>query len=101
MPFGLKNGGFVNVIFGDLIDRGLVAYIDDLLIYAISREEHDRILFEVFTRIDSYHLKVYPKKAEILKGEVKFLSHILSASGIKMDPEKFATLEEWTFPKTV
>jgi hypothetical protein len=106
MPFGLKNApgcfqAFVNAIFGDLIDRGLVAYIDDLLIYSNDRETHDKILLEVFNRIDTYQLKVNPKKIEILKAEVKFLGHILSAEGIRMDPEKLSAIEDWEFPSTV
>jgi hypothetical protein len=56
MPFGLKNApghfqAFINCIFSDLIDRGLLAYIDDLLIYAKTRQEHDEVLRIVFERL--------------------------------------------------
>ncbi len=83
MSFGLKSApgcfqSFVNSIFGDLIDRGLLVYIDDLLVYANTKEVHDMLLLEIFKRIEKHHLKVNPKKVELLGQEITFLGHVLS-----------------------
>jgi hypothetical protein len=106
MPFGLKNApghfqAFMNSVFGDLIDRGVLVYIDDLLIYAVNREEHDRILGEVFQRIRRYQLKVNPSKCVILVSEVQFLGHLICEEGLKMCPKKLAVIEDWKEPTSV
>ena len=56
MPFGLKNApgqfqAFMNSIFSDLIDRGVLVYIDDLLLYSPTKDDHDKLLVEVFNRL--------------------------------------------------
>ncbi len=80
MPFGLKNApgvfqAFLNHVFGDLIDCGVLGYVDDLLIHAQTRMEHDRLLLEVFSRLEKFGLKANPKKCEFLKSKIKFLGH--------------------------
>jgi hypothetical protein len=106
MPFGLKNApghfqSFMNHIFHDLIDAGLLVYIDDLLIYAITQAEHDRILAEVLKRIRKFNLQVNPKKCEFGVPEVEFLGHLVSAAGLKMCPSKIKSIQEWDIPSTV
>ena len=106
MPFGLKNApghfqSFVNQIFGDMIDRGLLVFIDDLLIYGKSRDEHDKLLIEVFHRLKLNHLKANPKKCLFLVQSVEFLGHVLCEKGIKMSPSKLASILTWQYPTNV
>ena len=106
IPFGMKNapGTFqtlMNSIFGDLIDRGILVYIDDILIYASSREEHDKLLIEVFKRLEDNRLLVKMEKCEFLQNKVTFLGHVLSKQGIQMDPSKLKSILEWEFPLNV
>ena len=53
---------FMNSIFSDLIDRGVLVYIDDLLLYSPTKDDHDKLLVEVFNRLRANNLKVNPKK---------------------------------------
>lgn len=106
MPFGLKNApgtfqGLMNSIFGDLIDRGVLVYIDDLLLYSVSEEEHRRLLKEVFKRLRSHNLKVNPKKCSFYCSEVNFLGHVISENGVKMDAKKLDSIKNWEPPKNV
>jgi hypothetical protein len=106
MPFGLKNApgtfqSFMNYIFADLIDRGVLIYIDDLLVYSETVEEHWILLEEVFKRIQQYELIVSQKKCVFLATQVSFLGHVLSEKGIEMDTSKLEVIENWSFPKTV
>ncbi|MDX6284447.1 MAG: hypothetical protein QOH03_5518, partial [Kribbellaceae bacterium] len=93
MPFGLCNApatyqDMINHIFRDLLDQGLVAYIDDLLIYARTREQHDQIAMEVLKRLRDNRLAVSVEKCEWAKEEVEFLGYIIGREGIKMSQEK-------------
>ena len=106
MPFGLKNApgtfqGFMNYIFADLIDRGVLVYIDDLLIYSKGVKEHMELLSAVFERIQKYELLVNGKKCVFLASRVNFLGHVLSRDGIEMDQSKLEAIESWEFPSTV
>ena len=104
MPFGLKNApgtfqAFMNQIFGNLIDKGILVYIDDILIYTKNLDDHVRILQEVFKRIKKHCLIVKMEKCFFFQSEVTFLGHTLSSEGIGMDPGKLKSIEEWTFPR--
>jgi transposase InsO family protein len=106
MPFGLCNApatfqDMVNHIFRDLLDQGLVAYIDDLLIYARTREQHDQIAMEVLKRLRDNRLAVSVEKCEWAKEEVEFLGYIIGREGIKMSQEKVEGILEWKSPKSL
>ena len=103
MPFGLKNApgifqAFINHVFGDLIDIGLLGYIDDLLIYSKSHEEHFSMLREVFTRLKENGLKANPKKCSFYQSKIQFLGHEISSEGVSMDPAKLESILEWAQP---
>jgi hypothetical protein len=83
MPFGLKNApshfqSFMNSIFGDMIDLGLVLYLDDLLIFTSTREEHEKLIQEVFSRLSKHGLKVNLSKCQLYVKEVNLLGHKLT-----------------------
>jgi len=106
MPFGLSNApatfqDMINHIFRDLIDLGLLAYIDDLLIYAKTREEHDEIVKEVLGRLRTNKLAVSAEKCEWRKSEVEFLGYIVGIEGIKMSEEKIKGVLEWKSPASL
>jgi len=106
MPFGLSNApatfqDMINHIFTDMIDLGLLAYIDDLLIYAKPREEHDKIVKEVLERIRTNKLAVSVEKCDWRKSEVEFLGYIVGREGIKMSEEKIQGVWEWKSPSSL
>ena len=93
MPFGLKNAPptfqrLVDKILSDLIGRGVYAYIDDILRYTETLEEHLRILREVLERLKVAGLKISLEKSEWLKKEVQYLGYIIGQGTLKMDPSK-------------
>jgi hypothetical protein len=67
MPFGLTNAlatfqDMMNHIFRDMLDQGVIAYIDDILIYAETEEEHDELVKEVLKRLEENGLVISPEK---------------------------------------
>src|SRR5690606_23055333 len=93
MPFGLTNAPaifqrMVNDILADLIDRGVVLYLDDILIYSENTEDHQRLVSEVLARLHANGLAVNPKKSEFHKRETKFLGYLITPEGVQMDREK-------------
>jgi hypothetical protein len=106
MPFGLTNApatfqDMMNHVFRDMIDLGLLVYMDDLLIYAKTAEEHDEIVREVLGRLQKHKLAVSPEKCVWRVTEVEFLGYIIGRDGIKMSPEKVEAVLEWKSPSSL
>jgi len=106
MPFGLTNApatfqDMIHHIFRDMIDLGLVTYIDDLLIYAQTIEEHNKIVYEVLKRLQANKLAVSAEKCEWRKEEVEFLGYMIGREGIKMSQEKVQAVLDWKSPASL
>jgi len=106
MYFGLTNspGTFqtmMNEIFHDLILQGVVCvYLDDILIFTNSLEEHRRINRIVLERMRKHKLYLRPDKCEFEKTRIEYLGVIVSHNHVEMDPVKVAGVAEWPTPKT-
>ena len=72
-------------------------YIDDIVIYAKTLEEYEKLFDEAMSRLRKYSWKLEPKKCEILQREVTYLGHIISVSGLNPDPKKVEAVRK--FPK--
>ncbi|KAJ8389543.1 hypothetical protein AAFF_G00119330 [Aldrovandia affinis] len=97
LPQGLCNSpaSFMRMmlsIFGDLNFSSLLCYLDDLLVFAPSEEEALRRLEVVFSRLRANNLKLSQKKCNFLRKSVRFLVHIVDASGVSVDQEKVAVI---------
>jgi transposase InsO family protein len=106
MPFGLTNGPatfqrFVNGIFMKSLDDFLTAFIDDLLIYSSNLKEHRKHVRIVLQRLREAGLQASIRKCEFHVTETKYLGFIITSEGIKVDPEKVATIINWRRPCTV
>lgn len=106
MPMGLCNApatfqGLMNTIFRDLLDDFLVVYLDDLLIFSKTEEEHLEHIQQVLERLEENQLYVSPKKCSFLCKQVEFLGLIIGERGIEVDPRKSAAINEWTKPSTI
>ena len=104
MPFGLCNApatfqNAMNNLFGHRIGQYVLVYMDDILVYSKTREEHLSHLDEVLSLLHQHQYYVKPKKCDFLKTEVKFLGHIISQDGLKVDPDKINTVKQWQAPK--
>ena len=78
-----------------------MAYIDDILVYSRTFEEHLAHLNEVFKRLEKAKLKLKLSKCDFLKKRVKYLGHVISRSGIEPDPDKINKIQDMQPPTTV
>ena len=104
MPFGLCNAPGVfqmnmNNIFGHRIGKYIVVYMDDILIFSKTREEHLQHLREVFQILKDKKFHIKLKKCDFMKKEVKFLGHVVGKNGIAVDPDKIEVIKKWQRPK--
>jgi 2C-methyl-D-erythritol 2,4-cyclodiphosphate synthase len=100
MPFGLTNSpatfqDMMNHILKDLLDKGVVVYIDDILIYAKNKEKHDELVKEVLERLAKHDLVISPEKCNWSVKEVEFLGYIITPEGMRMAEYKTLAIQEW------
>ena len=105
MPFGLCNAP---ATFQRLMERVLaglhwmtcLVYLDDIIIFSRSVETHVKQLKVVLERLKIAGLKIRPKKCHLLQTSVQYLGHVISAEGIRTDPQKVACVSNWPVPRT-
>ena len=106
MPFGFMNVpvAFVDLmhrVFQAYLDQFVVVFVDDILIYSQSEEEHEDHLRIVLQALRDHQLYEKFSKCEFWLIEVRFLVHVVSASGVSVDPEKVEAVMSWERPKLV
>jgi hypothetical protein len=106
MPFGLTNAPAVfqhmaNDIFRDFLDIFTIVYLDDILIYSKTQEEHDNHVRQVLQRLQEYGLYAKLEKCSFDRNQVEFLGYVVSQEGICMDPAKIQTILDWQTPCSV
>jgi hypothetical protein len=106
MSFGLTNapGYFMNLmnkVFMEYLDRFIVVFIDDILIYSKSDSDHEEHLRLVLQKLRDNQLYAKYIKCEFWIDEVPFLGHIISNGGITVDPTKVKGIVAWSIPTTV
>ena len=106
MSFGLCNAPatfqrLMEKCMGELHLRECLIFIDDILIFSKTFEEHLARLQSVFGRLEQHNLKLKPSKCEFFKSAVSYLGHIVSEDGISTDPEKTAAIKNWQPPNNV
>jgi len=106
MPFGLTNApatfqAFINDVLREYLDHFVVVYLDDILIYSKSKEEHIEHVRKVMKTLLDAQLQAKLSKCEFHKDRVEFLGFVISKEGISMDPKKVQTIQEWKSPSSV
>jgi len=106
MPFGLKNvpatfQRLMNSVLTGLQGLKCLVYLDDMVIYRASLEDHNKRLKEVLQRLRRYNLRLQPNKCEFLRKEVMYLGHIISEKGISSDPSKLEAIQNFPVPKKI
>ena len=106
MPFGLHGAPatfqhFINDVLREHLDIFVSAYIDDLLIYSKTLEEHKQHVRQVLEKLRTAGLQVDIEKCDFHVEEVLYLGMIVGKHGIKMDPAKVAAVKEWVRPENV
>ena len=104
--FGLTNApatfqAAMDKMLGDFINDFVVVYLDDIMIYSKTLEDHEKHLRAVLERLREHKFYANLKKCDFMKSEVAFLGHIISADGIKVDPKKVQAVSEWDVPRDV
>ncbi|XP_074287850.1 uncharacterized protein LOC141613006 [Silene latifolia] len=106
LPFGLTNAPAVfmdlmNRVFRSYLDKFVIIFIDDILIYSKNEEEHANHLRTVLETLRKNQLYAKCSKCAFWLGEMSFLGHVISAEGIKLDPQKINTITNWPILKNV
>jgi hypothetical protein len=106
MSFSLMNAQayfmyLMNSVFMDYLDKFVVVFIDDILIYSQNEQEHEEHLRKVLQRLRDCQLYAKLSKCEFWISEVLFLGHIINQEGLVVDPKKVASILDWKAPKDV
>ena len=106
MPFGLKNApatfqSFINSILRPYLEKCVILYLDDILIYSKDVEEHHNQVRNVLQTLINNNLYAKLEKCEFDQNKVEFLGYILSGDGVSTDPKKIKSVEEWPRPENL
>ena len=106
MPFGLTNAPatfqrLMNNIFAADLFQHVLIFLDDVLTYSKTPDDHLKHLEKVFLTLRRAGLKLKPKKCKLFQTEVHYLGHVIDKGGIRPNPQKLDAVRNWERPKTV
>ena len=106
MPFGLTNApaafmDLMNRVFQPYLDQFVVVFVDDIMIYSQSEVEHEDHLSIVLQLLRNHQLYAKFSKCEFWLTKVGFLGHVVSTSGVSVDPGKVEVVMSWERPKSI
>ena len=106
MPFGATNAPatfqrLMHDCLGELNMNWCIVYLDDIIIFSDTKEEHLKRLEAVFQKLCAAGLKLKPSKCFFFRKEIEYLGHVVSGKGISTNPKKIEAVSKWPTPKTV
>jgi hypothetical protein len=106
MSFGLTNAPayfmyLMNKVFMEYLDKFVMVFIDDILVYLRSEEEHEVHLHLALPKLQEHRLYAKLSKCEFWMKQVSFLGHIISKGGTSVDPSKVQDVLSWNVPMSV
>ena len=104
-PFGLTNApttfmDLMNRVCMPMLDRSVIVFIDDILVYSRSKEQHEEHLREILGVLRSGRLFAKFDKCDFWLREVQFLGHLVNQDGILVDPAKVEAIMRWEVPRS-
>ena len=106
MPQGITNAPstfqrLMEKCMGELHLKEVLVFLDDLIIFSDTLEEHEHRLMKVLTHLKDYGLKLSLEKCKFFQKSVRYLGHVVSEYGVETDPEKIAALKTWPVPRNL
>ena len=106
MPFGLNNAPatfqyLMESCLGDVYLKWCIIYLDNIIVFSKTPEEHIHRLGGVFEKLSAAGLQLKPSKCEFFKSHITYLGYIVSKDGIVTNPKKVTAINEWPVPRTV
>ncbi|PKU73846.1 putative mitochondrial protein [Dendrobium catenatum] len=106
MPFGVTNApaifmDLMNKVFREYLDQFVIVFIDDILIYSASENDHARHLSMVLETLRRHQLYAKFSKCEFWLNSISFMGHVVSGEGFSVDPQKIQAVAGWPRPTTV
>lgn len=106
MPYGPTNvsatfQGLMNTILGALLRRGVLVFVDDILVYSRSLEDHVSKLRQVLEILTHHKLNIKRSKCSFAQQQLTYLGHIISQEGMATDPKNISAVQNWPVPDSV
>ena len=106
MPFGLTNAPatfqrLMEFCLGELHLNWCIIYLDDIIVFSRTPEEHLHRLKAVISKSRTAGLKLKPTKCDLFRQQINYLGHVISKEGVSNDPDKIKAVTEWPEPTTV
>jgi hypothetical protein len=106
VSFGLSNAPVVfmclmNGVFRSYLDKFVIVFLDDILVYSKTEEEHEKHLRMVLQVLREHQMYAKLSKCSFYQRQIHYLGHIISEEGIVVDPEKVQAIREWPAPRNV
>jgi hypothetical protein len=103
MPFGLTNApatfqAIMNTIFAPMLIQGVLVFVDDILVYSTTMEQHLHQLQQVFNILQHHKLLLKKSKCTFAQSQLEYLGHIISAQGVATDPQRIQAVQNWNTP---
>uniref|UniRef100_A0A669EDN0 Gypsy retrotransposon integrase-like protein 1 n=2 Tax=Oreochromis niloticus TaxID=8128 RepID=A0A669EDN0_ORENI len=106
MPQGITNAPstfqrLMERCMGSLNLKEVLVFLDDIIVFSSTLEEHETRLLRVLQQLREHGLKLSPQKCSFFQSSVRYLGHIVSSKGVETDPEKVRALKTWPRPQTL
>jgi hypothetical protein len=106
VPFGLSNAPSIfmclmNGVFWEYLDKFVIVFVDEILVYSKSKEEHEKHLRMVLQVLREHKLYAKITKCIFYQNKIHHLGHIISAAWVAVDPEKIEDIRGWSMTKNV
>jgi hypothetical protein len=91
----------MNNVFNKFLDKFVLVFIDNILIYSKNREEHEEHIRLVLQVLREHHLYTKFSKCDLFQNQIHYLGHVISEEWVAVDPDKIRSIMDWPTPKDV